>query len=113
MRTPGTTDPGLPTGAVARLFGVSPTTVRSWERRYGIGPADQEPGRHRRWHAGDVAVLETMCRLTSRGLPRARPPGSPWPAPTARTRPRPRTPSRLRTRSRPSSRTGSGRPAAD
>ncbi|MFE1316269.1 MerR family transcriptional regulator [Kitasatospora phosalacinea] len=68
MRTTGT-DPGLPTGAVARLLGVSPTTVRSWERRYGIGPAHQEPGRHRRWHAEDVAALETMCRLTSRGLP--------------------------------------------
>ncbi|MFC8719055.1 MerR family transcriptional regulator [Kitasatospora sp. NPDC057198] len=69
MRTTPGTDPGLPTGAVARLFGVSPTTVRSWERRYGIGPTDRQPGRHRRWHAGDVALLEAMCRLTSRGLP--------------------------------------------
>ncbi|WP_439654465.1 MerR family DNA-binding transcriptional regulator, partial [Streptacidiphilus neutrinimicus] len=32
---------GLPTGEVARRLGVSPVTVRSWERRYGIGPAQR------------------------------------------------------------------------
>ncbi|GLW70555.1 transcriptional regulator [Kitasatospora phosalacinea] len=59
---------GAGTGSVARLLGVSPATVRSWERRYGIGPAEREPGRHRRWTARDVAVLEAMCRLTARGV---------------------------------------------
>ncbi|MGW4897257.1 MerR family transcriptional regulator, partial [Kitasatospora sp. NPDC004240] len=59
---------GLPTGGVARRLGVSPTTVRSWERRYGIGPARREPGHHRRWSAEDIAVLEAMCRLTARGV---------------------------------------------
>lgn len=29
---------GLTTGALARRLGVSPTTLRSWDRRYGIGP---------------------------------------------------------------------------
>ncbi|MEV6787027.1 MerR family transcriptional regulator, partial [Streptomyces sp. NPDC051098] len=29
---------GLTTGAVARRLGVAPTTLRSWDRRYGIGP---------------------------------------------------------------------------
>ncbi|GLW52439.1 MerR family transcriptional regulator [Kitasatospora phosalacinea] len=62
---------GASTGSVARLLGVSPATVRSWERRYGIGPADREAGRHRRWTARDVAVLEAMCRLTARGVPPA------------------------------------------
>ncbi|MFI8454440.1 MerR family transcriptional regulator [Kitasatospora sp. NPDC085464] len=62
-------DVGLPTGGVARRLGVSPTTVRSWERRYGIGPAHREPGHHRRWRRQDIAVLETMCRLTARGVP--------------------------------------------
>ncbi|MFE9020723.1 MerR family transcriptional regulator [Streptomyces sp. NPDC007808] len=61
----------LATGAVARRIGVSPTTVRSWDRRYGIGPAGQSGGRHRRWSPQDVAVLETMCRLTSAGVPPA------------------------------------------
>ncbi|MFE1318071.1 MerR family transcriptional regulator [Kitasatospora phosalacinea] len=62
---------GASTGSVARLLGVSPATVRSWERRYGIGPAEREAGRHRRWTARDVAVLEAMCRLTARGVPPA------------------------------------------
>ncbi|AUG75877.1 transcriptional regulator [Kitasatospora sp. MMS16-BH015] len=60
---------GLPTGGVAQRLGVSPTTVRSWERRYGIGPAHREAGHHRRWSPQDIAVLEAMCRLTARGVP--------------------------------------------
>ncbi|MFG2750485.1 MerR family transcriptional regulator [Streptomyces xanthophaeus] len=59
----------LSTGAVARHLGVSPTTLRSWERRYAIGPASREDGRHRRWTPEDIARLELMCRLTARGVP--------------------------------------------
>ncbi|WP_239063591.1 MerR family DNA-binding transcriptional regulator, partial [Streptomyces sp. SID14436] len=29
---------GLTTGEVARRLGVAPTTVRTWDRRYGLGP---------------------------------------------------------------------------
>ncbi|MFD3582615.1 MerR family transcriptional regulator [Streptomyces sp. NPDC058683] len=61
----------LTTGALARRLGVSPTTLRSWDRRYGIGPAVRADGRHRRWTPQDVAVLEEMCRLTSSGVPSA------------------------------------------
>ncbi|MFD0265692.1 MerR family transcriptional regulator [Streptomyces sp. NPDC127106] len=61
----------LSTGAVARRLGVSPTTVRSWERRYAIGPAHREDGRHRRWTPQDIARLELMCRLTAQGVPPA------------------------------------------
>ncbi|MFJ4777696.1 MerR family transcriptional regulator [Streptomyces sp. NPDC088762] len=62
---------GLTTGAVARRLGVSPTTLRSWDRRYGIGPAAREGGHHRRWAPADIALLEEMCRLTSSGVPPA------------------------------------------
>ncbi|RST08991.1 MerR family transcriptional regulator [Streptomyces sp. WAC07149] len=62
---------GVSTGVLARRLGVPPTTIRSWERRYGIGPARRAPGRHRRWGPQDIAVLEEMCRLTSRGVPPA------------------------------------------
>ncbi|MEU9588505.1 MerR family transcriptional regulator [Streptomyces sp. NPDC048219] len=62
---------GLTTGEVARRLGVAPTTVRSWDRRYGLGPAARTGGRHRRWTAGDVARLERMCALTATGLPPA------------------------------------------
>ncbi|MFJ3670911.1 MerR family transcriptional regulator [Streptomyces sp. NPDC090106] len=64
-------DVPLTTGGLARRLGVSPTTLRSWDRRYGIGPAVRADGRHRRWSVQDVAVLETMCRLTSSGVPPA------------------------------------------
>ncbi|WP_406859409.1 MerR family transcriptional regulator [Streptomyces sp. HUAS MG47] len=68
---PSDTAHGITTGAVARRLGVSPTTVRSWDRRYGIGPAVRADGRHRRWSPGDVAMLEEMCRLTASGVPPA------------------------------------------
>ncbi|GHF54484.1 MerR family transcriptional regulator [Streptomyces griseosporeus] len=68
---PGSDDTALTTGAVARRLGVSPTTLRSWDRRYGIGPQVRGTGRHRRWSPRDVAVLENMCRLTSQGIPPA------------------------------------------
>ncbi|MFJ8156397.1 MerR family transcriptional regulator [Streptomyces sp. NPDC094468] len=64
-------DVSLTTGALARRLGVSPTTLRSWDRRYGIGPAVRADGRHRRWTPQDVAVLEEMCRLTTTGVPPA------------------------------------------
>ncbi|MFF5920965.1 MerR family transcriptional regulator [Streptomyces flavochromogenes] len=63
--------PGLTSGAVARRLGVAPTTLRSWDRRYGIGPAAHQSGRHRRWSPGDIAVLQEMCRLTASGVPPA------------------------------------------
>ncbi|QQM45786.1 MerR family transcriptional regulator [Streptomyces liliifuscus] len=62
---------GMTTGTVARRLGVSPTTLRSWDRRYGLGPAVRADGRHRRWTTRDVAMLEAMCRLTSAGVPPA------------------------------------------
>ncbi|MFI7387809.1 MerR family transcriptional regulator [Streptomyces sp. NPDC049813] len=63
--------PGVTTGALARRLGVSPTTLRTWDRRYGLGPAERAAGHHRRWSAQDVAVVEEMCRLTASGLPPA------------------------------------------
>ncbi|MFJ5271166.1 MerR family transcriptional regulator [Streptomyces sp. NPDC088358] len=62
---------GVTTGSLARKLGVSPTTLRSWDRRYGIGPAERTDGRHRRWTPEDVAMLQEMCRFTAEGLPPA------------------------------------------
>ncbi|MFH0518590.1 MerR family transcriptional regulator [Streptomyces sp. M41] len=61
----------LTTGEVARRLGVAPTTVRTWDRRYGLGPEAHTGGRHRRWTARDVARLERMCAWTATGLPPA------------------------------------------
>ncbi|SMQ18654.1 B12 binding domain-containing protein [Streptomyces sp. Ag82_O1-12] len=62
---------GLTTGEVARRLGVAPTTVRTWDRRYGLGPDAHTGGRHRRWTSTDVARLERMCALTATGIPPA------------------------------------------
>ena len=53
-------EPPLSVAAVARKLGIAPATLRTWDRRYGIGPADHTPGRHRRYSAADLARLELM-----------------------------------------------------
>ncbi|SDK14821.1 MerR family transcriptional regulator [Streptomyces indicus] len=65
---PALTDAALTTGALARRLGVAATTLRTWERRYGIGPREREAGRHRRWTPADIARVEHMCRLTAQGV---------------------------------------------
>ncbi len=46
--------------AVARKLGIAPATLRTWDRRYGVGPSDHVPGTHRRYSADDLACLELM-----------------------------------------------------
>ncbi|NUS25394.1 MAG: MerR family transcriptional regulator [Streptomyces sp.] len=67
--TPIPAEAGVTTGSLARRLGVSPTTLRSWDRRYGLGPATRAEGRHRRWTPDDVAMVLEMCRLTAAGIP--------------------------------------------
>ncbi|MBK3638619.1 MerR family transcriptional regulator, partial [Streptomyces sp. MBT97] len=64
-------DTGVTTGSLARMLGVSPTTLRSWDRRYGLGPAVRAQGRQRRWSTRDVAMVKAMCQLTATGVPPA------------------------------------------
>jgi DNA-binding transcriptional MerR regulator len=64
----GVDEVGLTAGEVARQLGVAVTTVRSWDRRYGLGPAYREPGKHRRYAPGDVAKLRQMRQLIHDGV---------------------------------------------
>ncbi|MBK9738094.1 MAG: MerR family transcriptional regulator [Actinobacteria bacterium] len=66
-----TSDPGVTVAAVARRMGVAPATLRTWDRRYGIGPSEHRPGSHRRYSTLDVARLEHMRRLVIAGVPPA------------------------------------------
>jgi MerR family transcriptional regulator, light-induced transcriptional regulator len=59
--------PSLTVAAVARRLGVAPGTLRTWDRRYGIGPSGHAPGQHRRYSPDDVARLELMQRALVRG----------------------------------------------
>jgi len=63
--------PGLTVSAVARRLGVAPATLRTWDRRYGIGPSQHEAGSHRRYSVEDVARLEYLRRLVNTGVPLA------------------------------------------
>jgi len=58
----------LTVAAVAGRLGVAASTLRTWERRYGLGPSARTAGRHRRYDADDVTRLETMRRLTREGV---------------------------------------------
>jgi DNA-binding transcriptional MerR regulator len=58
----------LSVAAVARRLGVAPATLRTWDRRYGLGPAEHAPGSHRRYGATDVARLEAMQHALLRGV---------------------------------------------
>lgn len=60
--------PSLTVAAVARRLGVAPATLRTWDRRYGLGPSEHLAGAHRRYSAQDVARLLVMRRLTLEGV---------------------------------------------
>jgi DNA-binding transcriptional MerR regulator len=65
---PSTPSPGLAVAAVARRLGVAPATLRTWDRRYGLGPSGRTAGSHRRYTPEDVARLLVMRRLTVDGV---------------------------------------------
>jgi hypothetical protein len=60
-------EPRLSVAAAARRLGIAPATLRTWDRRYGIGPTDHTPGRHRRYSPDDLARLELMQHALVRG----------------------------------------------
>ena len=47
----------LKTSEAAALLNVSPTTLRTWERRFGYPKPQRSAGRHRLYTHGDVAAL--------------------------------------------------------
>jgi len=58
----------LTVAAVARRLGVAPATLRTWNRRYGLGPSDHSSGEHRRYNPGDLARLTLMRKLVISGV---------------------------------------------
>lgn len=60
-------EPTLPVAAVARRLGVAPATLRTWDRRYGVGPSGHTNGKHRRYAPVDIGRLEVMQRALLSG----------------------------------------------
>lgn len=60
-------EPHLTVSGAARRLGIAPATLRTWDRRYGIGPSGHARGRHRRYSAADMARLELMQRALMQG----------------------------------------------
>src|SRR5659263_320201 len=71
--TPAATPPPprrapIAVAVVARRLGVAPSTLRTWDRRYNLGPSERVAGAHRRYTDADVARLLIMRRLTLEGV---------------------------------------------
>ena len=65
----GLAESGVTVAQVARRLGVAPATLRTWDRRYGVGPSAHEAGSHRRYTEQDLARLAVMRRLVVSGVP--------------------------------------------
>jgi len=57
----------LRSGTAARLAGLPATTLRVWERRYGVGSAQRSSGGQRIYTMRDVARLKRLRELTETG----------------------------------------------
>lgn len=59
--------PRYRSGAVARLVGMPVTTLRVWERRYGLGGESPSLGAHRLYDGAGVERIALLRRLTQEG----------------------------------------------
>lgn len=62
------TAPPLSVAAVARRLGVAPATLRTWHRRYGLGPTAHVTGSDRRYASSDLDRLQVMRYLVLEGV---------------------------------------------
>ncbi|MEG9227031.1 MerR family transcriptional regulator [Aeromicrobium sp. Sec7.5] len=53
--------------AAADQLGVAAATLRTWDRRYGVGPAERTDGGHRRYTTPDIDRVRTMADLIAAG----------------------------------------------
>lgn len=56
--------PGIRTSAAAELLGVSPSTLRTWERRLGYPSPRRTPGNHRQYDLTEIEALREALRET-------------------------------------------------
>src|SRR5262245_33236383 len=56
--------PGIRTNAAAEVLGVSPNTLRSWERRYGFPRPKRTAGNHRNYELVELQTLRDALAET-------------------------------------------------
>lgn len=67
MRSSPDTTPRHPIRVVARRTGLTPATIRAWERRYGAVEPERSSGGQRLYSDLDLERLDTLRRLTEMG----------------------------------------------
>jgi len=63
--------PVFTVSGAARQLGIPAATLRTWERRHGIGPSGRSAGGHRRYDSDDLIRLRAMRTLVQTGVPPA------------------------------------------
>jgi len=56
---------GIRTSAAAEMLGVSPSTLRTWERRLGFPEPRRTPGNHRQYELEQIEALREALRETN------------------------------------------------
>lgn len=64
---PVTGDLSVTVAVAARRLGIAPATLRTWDRRYGVGPSQRDDGKNRRYSPSDLARLDYMTALIRSG----------------------------------------------
>lgn len=55
-------------GSLSEMLGIAAPTLRTWERRYGVGPTFRTAGGHRRYTIVDADRVATMARFIESGV---------------------------------------------
>ena len=67
MAKPEASTSGYRIGTVSKLTGISPDTLRIWERRYEVVTPERSSGGGRLYTTGDIARLKLIRRLVDKG----------------------------------------------
>lgn len=62
-------EPALSVAEAAARVGLTAATLRTWHRRYGLGPSVRTSGGHRRYNARDLARLRVVQQMVDGGVP--------------------------------------------
>ncbi len=67
--TASTPDVSLSVAEAAARVGLTAATLRTWHRRYGLGPSVRTTGGHRRYNSLDISRLRVVQQMVDGGVP--------------------------------------------